>query len=335
MIGCAIAYELAARGATVRVIDPRGVGRGATQASAGILAPYIEAHAGALLDLALRSLDMFDAFVARVRADSAIPIEYERTGTLQAATDAAGIGRLRQASARLTAARVAHTLVEGDEVCGIEAGLADSIAGGLFVPAHGYISPDAFTAALADAASGRGTEFDSARVSAVHTSPQHAEVVADGRRIRSDALIVAAGSWSSTLDPSMGPVRPIRGQLLHLRTAQRPASRVVWGDRCYIVPRLDGTVLVGATVEDVGFDERATARGVRSLLDAAMELVPALDGATFQEVRVGLRPMTADELPVIARAPVPRTYYATGHYRNGVLLAPLTAIRVADMVMGD
>jgi thiazole synthase len=107
---------------------------------------------------------------------------------------------------------------------------------------------------------------------------------------------------------------------------------VIWGERCYIVPRLDRTVLVGATVEDVGFDERATATGVRELLDAAIELLPALADSTFHQVRVGLRPMTCDELPVIAPATRPRLYYATGHYRNGVLLAPITAIRMAEMV---
>jgi glycine oxidase len=333
VIGCAIAYELTVRGATVRVIDGRGVGRGATQASAGILAPHIEAHAGALLDLTLESLGIFDAFVSRVQADSPIPVEYQRSGTLQVAADPSEAVRLREVSVRLEGARVRHTLLDADQTRCFEPRLARTVCGGLFVPEHGYVSPDAFTDALADAASRRGAEFESAQVSAIHTSRQRAEVVANGRRIQSDAVIVAAGSWSGALAPAMSEIRPIRGQLLHLRTPRPVAGRVIWGERCYIVPRLDQSVLVGATVEDAGFDERATATGVRGLLEAAVELVPALADATFCEVRVGLRPMTPTELPVMAPASEPRLYYATGHYRNGVLLAPVTAARMASMVM--
>jgi thiazole synthase len=129
-------------------------------------------------------------------------------------------------------------------------------------------------------------------------------------------------------------LKPIRGQLLQLRLSERPASHVIWGSDCYLVPRRDGVVLVGATVEDVGFDERATSAGVQGLLDAALTLMPGLRGAAFEEVRVGLRPRTGDELPAIgASSTMPHVFYATGHYRNGVLLAPLTARLVADLVL--
>jgi glycine/D-amino acid oxidase-like deaminating enzyme len=150
--------------------------------------------------------------------------------------------------------------------------------------------------------------------------------------VAGDAVVLAAGSWSSDL--ARVPMRPIRGQLLHLRLPRPPLSTIVWGDRGYLVPWMDGSVLVGATSEDVGFDERPTAAGVRSLLDGATELVPELAAATFHEVRVGLRPATADELPVIgASSTMRRVFYATGHYRNGVLLAPLTALAIADLVL--
>jgi glycine oxidase len=121
---------------------------------------------------------------------------------------------------------------------------------------------------------------------------------------------------------------------LHLKSCAPVASRVLWGPGCYIVPRQDGTVLVGATVEDVGFDERATLGGVRALVDAASALVPGLDAASLEDVRVGLRPATADELPLIGpSATMPQVFYAAGHYRSGVLLAPLTAGLVADLVL--
>jgi glycine/D-amino acid oxidase-like deaminating enzyme len=130
------------------------------------------------------------------------------------------------------------------------------------------------------------------------------------------------------------PVTPIRGQLLHVKVDEPIASHVLWGPDCYMVPWRDRTVLIGATVEDVGFDERATIEGVRSLLNAAVAMVPALDRASFQEARVGLRPKTEDELPAIGRSStMPHVFYALGLYRNGILLAPLTASLVADLVL--
>jgi glycine oxidase len=126
----------------------------------------------------------------------------------------------------------------------------------------------------------------------------------------------------------------VRGQLLYLGWNTAPVSTIVWGPRCYVVPRLDGTVLVGATVEEAGFDERSTADGVRELLDAVCELLPAAREATFLGVRVGLRPATPDELPVIGADPeVPGLIHASGHYRNGVLLAPVTACAIADLIV--
>ena len=130
------------------------------------------------------------------------------------------------------------------------------------------------------------------------------------------------------------PVWPVRGQLLHLNWTGNPLARVVWCPRCYVVPWSDGSVLVGATVEHVGFDERATVAGVAALAEAVSGVLPDARNAGFEAVRVGLRPGTPDDLPVVGRsASTPRLVYATGHYRNGVLLAPLTARLVADLVL--
>jgi glycine/D-amino acid oxidase-like deaminating enzyme len=162
------------------------------------------------------------------------------------------------------------------------------------------------------------------------------QVSIDGATAEADAVVVAAGSWSSriTVGATPPPVKPIRGQLLHLAFSSPPASRVIWGAHCYMVPWQDGSLLVGATVEDVGFDEGATVAGVRDLLEHASELLPAAWGARFEGVRVGLRPATPDELPIIGpSSAMPGVFYATGHYRNGVLLAPLTATLTADLVL--
>jgi glycine oxidase len=155
--------------------------------------------------------------------------------------------------------------------------------------------------------------------------------------IESDALVVAAGSWSGgiPMQPAAPvPVRPVRGQLLQLRFDSPPVTRIVWGSAAYLVPWVDGNLLVGATVEEAGFDERVTVAGVNQLLEAATGLLPGAQSAAFVEARCGLRPATSDQLPIVGRSSKMRgVYYATGHYRNGVLLAPLTASLLADLIV--
>jgi glycine/D-amino acid oxidase-like deaminating enzyme len=164
------------------------------------------------------------------------------------------------------------------------------------------------------------------------------DVRAGARSYQADHVVVAAGSWSRRVRVAglpVLPVRPIRGQLLHLKWAgEAPPARIVWGSRCYTVPWTDGSLLVGATVEDVGFDEASTVDGVRTLTDAVAELLPGSRAAAIDEVRVGLRPETPDGLPIIgACAAAPNVTFATGHYRNGILLTPLTAELVSRYVL--
>jgi glycine oxidase len=335
VVGCAIAHELASRGARVRVIDVRGIGLGATRASAGILAPHIEGHIPALHAIAARSLALYDAFVRRVADDSGQAIEYDRSGTLQVALDAADASALCISARTLAELGVEHTLIDAAAARRLEPGVCGEVTGGLLVPSHGYIAVGALTRALEAAASRRGAVFSVARALSIEASDNSPRVIAAGETIQADAVVVAAGSWSDSLgEQQAGAVKPIRGQLVQLRLDSPPASRVIWGSRCYVVPWSDGTVLVGATSEDVGFDEAATAAGVRLLLESSAELIPALRSAAFEEVRVGLRPMTRDELPAIGPSSrTRRVFYATGHYRNGVLLAPLTATLIADLVI--
>jgi glycine oxidase len=337
VVGCAVGHELAARGARVRLLDMRDVGQGATRASAGVLCPYIEAHAAPLLQLGTRSLAMYDEFIAHVSHDARQPIEYRRTGTLEVALSDAEAERL-QATAALHARRgIEHRYLEPREARELEPSLSEHASGALLIPVHGYVGAGGLTSALAAAAIARGARIDcGAAVTGVTASASGVRVEVDHAPIAADAIVVAAGSWSSHIGvgANHAPVRPIRGQLLHLEFPAPPASRVIWGANCYLVPWQDGSLLVGATVEDVGFDESATAAGVHDLLDRACELLPSAWGARFREVRVGLRPATQDELPIIGPSSVlPGVFYATGHYRNGVLLAPLTATAIADLVL--
>ena len=335
IVGCAVAHELASRGARVRLIDSRGVARGATRASAGILAPQIEGHIPQLRSLAARSLAMYDDFVRRVESDSHRSIEYSRRGTLQVALDATDALALSRDAEALAANGVECRRLDADEARRLEPALTSRVAAALLVPMHGHVAAAPLTEALADAAQARGVRLSTAAVLGIDGGGNVARVTTAQETIESDLVIIASGSWRVPTRPTEPPaVKPIRGQLVQLHADRVPALRVIWGTACYLVPWSDGTVLVGATVEDVGFDERPTAEGIRGLLSAAVDLVPSLGAAHFEEVRVGFRPKTVDELPFIGRSEtMPRVFYAVGHYRNGVLLAPLTAALMADLVL--
>ncbi len=340
IIGCAVAHELARRGASVTVLEAREPGQGATQASAGVLAPYIEAPGESMLQrLCVEGLGLWDEFIDRVRRDSSIDVEYRRTGTLEVALDDTEADHLRETARALASKGVRSELLDPAEALAIEPALAPATTAALFVPQHGYVNAPALTRALASAAQAFGATFRTGvRVDRVEPAA-----------LKADAVIIAAGSWSgqvampgapptstSTPMPMPMPVRPVRGQLLHLRRGPdtRLPARVVWGSRCYSVPWSDGTLLVGATVEEVGFAEETTVAGIQMLLNAVGELLPATHAARFLQARVGLRPATPDSLPVIGEsADTPGVFYATGHYRNGILLAPLTARMLADAVL--
>jgi glycine oxidase len=319
----------------------RSPGRGASQASAGILAPYTEAHHDSpLLPLAIRSLDLYDGFIAGIAARSGRTIEYARSGTLEVALDDDDVARLTAASRWLTDVGVRHEWLDGSKVREVEPTASPSAVGGLLVPSHGFVGVMSLLNALVHSARVSGAVLEmSAEAADVESDSDHVVVRAGDRRYEADAVVIAAGSWSTRVriqgTPEV-PVRPVRGQLLHLRwppSVPLPA-RVVWGPRCYTVPWQDRSLLVGATVEEVGFDERSTVEGVETLTRAVAELLPASRDASIEHVRVGLRPATTDGLPAIGPyCHHPRVTMATGHYRNGILLAPLTAEIVARWVV--
>ncbi len=339
VIGLAVGCELARRGASVRIVDERGAGKGATQASAGILAPYIEADA-AFLDLTVRSLNLFDDFIARLIADSGVAIPYRRTGTLQVATSFEAMVALRARADRLKARDVELLLLDAAAVRAEEPYISGDVAGGLLVPAHGFVAVGELVRALVAAAGTYGAQFIGGHVQRISRSDNELAVETDRGVVNGDRVVLAAGSWSGRIEiegvEKRLPVRPVRGQLLYLSWDGPPLARVTWGDRCYLVPWDAGTLLVGATVEDAAFDERTTVAGVRGLLEAASELVPQASTAGFVGARVGLRPGSPDEMPIVGPSRrLAGLMYASGHYRNGVLLSPLTAQLVADSLLDN
>ena len=344
VIGCACAFELAAAGARVSVFDARRVGQGASQASAGVLAPYIEGHESSpLRELGRRSLDLYDDFIARLREWSGLTVQYTRGGTLEIALEDDHARNLQRSCESLRQEGVAARWLNEREVRDAEPLAAAGARGGLLIEMHGFVGVPELTDALSAAAMRAGATFAlESRVLTIAPAREGGlEVHTENGVSTADRVVLAAGSWSAQIriagvaDPPS--IRPVRGQLLHLSwPTTQPLRNILWGTDCYIVPWLNGRVLVGATVEDAGFDERATAAGVRDLLEAGCTLVPHLWQASFEEVRVGLRPASPDGLPLIGESEVlPGLIYATGHYRNGVLLAPLTASLVKGIVAGE
>lgn len=341
IVGCAVAYELARRGASVEIIDDRGAGMGATQASAGMLAPFNEApDGGPLLDIALRGLEIYDSFVAQLCDDAAVTLNYRRSGTLEVARTDAGVARLAHTQSVLAARGVDAEWLDRSDLRRREPTLAPSAAA-LFIPSQGFIGAAELTRTMASAARRHGARLiEHGRVKRIARHGDEMSVVTDRGSLTGDTVVLAAGSWSGQISvegvDAPLPVTPIRGQLLQLQWSGPPLTRVVWSERCYVVPWDDGTVLVGATVEDAGFDERTTVAGVQELMAAVCDLAPSASAATFVAARAGLRPAAPDHLPIIGRSSaLPSLIYATAHYRNGVLLAPLTARVIADLLLDD
>jgi glycine oxidase len=314
----------------------RSPGGGATQASAGILAPFIEGHEhGPLLDLAVRGLEVYEEFVTRVRAaDGGSPFEYRRTGTLEIADTPQRVEMLKRRAATCPP-DVGYEWLDTAQLHALEPATNPDHDGALLCRIHGFVAVMPFMAAIVGAARILGATFHSGvSVREVICASASCALRTDDDVYRFDRVLLSAGSWASGLDPLdeiRGMVKPIKGQLVALGWTGPRIEHVLWGSACYIVPWQDSTLLVGATSEDVGFDERPTAEGVSSLLTAALDLLPGAAGASFKGVRVGLRPASQDALPLVRpSAADPRLFYATGHFRNGVLLAPLTANLVAD-----
>ena len=325
------------------MFDMRAPGQGASQASAGVLSPYIEAKPGStLLAMGSRSLTMWDEFVARLRPRaSGINFEYSRSGTLEVALNDQDAARLTRSAEWLHTAGVAHEWMRGAAARTFAPAIAPNAVGGLFVAEHGFVNVSALVRALTSAARLSGAVCVTP-IEVLHIEQQRDFVVVrvGDESHDFDHVVLSAGSWTRRVRVAglpVFPVRPIRGQLLHLKwTTATPPQQSIWGGRCYTVPWSDGSVLVGATVEDVGFDERSTVAGVRELMDAAIELLPDAASASLESVRVGLRPATADQLPLLGSLTNhPRIVIAAGHYRNGILLAPLTADIVSRLILDN
>jgi glycine oxidase len=345
VVGLGIAWRLAER-ATVEVFDRGAAGKGASHAAAGMLAACSEAEPGEedLVALGRESQARWPAFAEELLRVSGVDVELRREGTLVlalTADDQAEIGHrlefqkkldlpLEWLPAAATRAREPH--------------LAGKIAGALFSPEDHQVDNRKLAQALRIAAEASGAkirEYQPVREILVQNGQARGVALEDGTICSADIVVLAAGAWSRSiggLPPDRRPpVRPVKGQMLALQmdAAAPLLNHVLWAPGAYLVPRRDGRLIVGGTVEERGFDSTITAGGLLTLLEAAWRAVPAIEELPVAETWVGHRPGSRDDAPILGRGPLDCLFYATGHHRNGILLAPITADAMARLILDD
>ena len=340
VIGASIAWRAAQSGWNVTLIDDASRDA-AAEVAAGMLAPVTEAEFGAeaLLELTLASSGMYPDFAAELSEATGHDIGYRRSGTVMVARDVDDNAALDEVYRFQTSLGLKVTRLRGSEVRELEPVLSPRTRGGILVEDDHQVDPPAMLRALSEACKRAGVTMLEGRVEEILWSGERAAgvKVGTGEAISCATVVLAAGAWASSIrgipDGSLPAVRPVKGQLIQLRTRDGAplATRNLRGLDIYFIPRADGRVVVGGTVEEQGYDTTITAGAVHELLRDAYELVPGVTELELVEVAAGLRPATLDNEPVIG--PIAEgLVVAVGHYRNGVLLTPLTAQIVTETI---
>jgi glycine oxidase len=362
VIGLSCAWRLAQRGARVAVVERGEPGCGATRVAAGMLAPVGELTFGEpeLLDLTLAAARLYPQFVAELEAASGEATGYEQLGALHVALDRDEAAQLRRVHDLQRSLELEAEWLPPRRCRDLEPGLTSSFHGGVWAPGEAAVDPRALTQALLAVVRGEGGEvltgtevvsgvFDGERLTGVRTRSSHESGNESQRQfsphtgekeLRAKTVILANGAWSGATEwlpeHARPPVRPVKGQVLELRRrdGEPPAQRILVSERVYLVPRADGRLIVGATVEEMGFDTAVTAGGVHELLREAYRLLPDVAEMELVDAIAGLRPGTPNNLPLVGPGAIDGLVLATGHFRNGILLAPLAAQAVADLLAG-
>lgn len=338
VIGCAIAFFLAKRGVRPLLVERGQLGSEATRAASGVVLP----HPGdeTLDRLANESFRMFPTLVDELMDLGGVDPEYERTGRIDAALSEWESASLRGSIQRYEQAGISATWLDGEAVKEVEPLISSSVIGGLHVPESACVSGGLLASAYAAAAITLGAEVrcNLGEVSLVTHGNAISGVRSPGSTdLPAETVVLATGSWSAQTAASAGVglrIDPVRGQNLRLRMpAGLRLSTNVYGDETILVPRPDGRLIAGVTIESVGFDSRATTDGIRSIMERSAELVPALSDAIVEQAYAGLRPASVDGLPIIGRPNgVGGLVIATAHYRMGIALSPITGRLVADHI---
>ena len=346
VIGLACGWRAARRGLRVRVLERDEPGAGASHVAAGMLAPVGEANWGeeALERLAVASARAWPAFASELSAETDLEVGYEPGGALHVALDRDEAAELRRRFELMASLDLGVEWLRPRGCRELEPGLAPSCAAGVHAPGEAAVDPQALLPALVAALQNAGGELSIQAdvVDGMFDGPRLAGVLtADGREHRAENVVLATGAWAGAtawlLPGARPPVRPVKGQIVTLRgVPERPVcNRIVASERVYMVPRGDGRLVVGATVEERGFDLQVTAGGVLELLREAYRALPEVAELELADARAGLRPATPDNAPLIGPGELDGLVLAAGHHRNGVLMAPITAEAVAAYLAGE
>ena len=338
-IGCSIAFHLAKRGMRPLVLERGRLGGEATTASSGIV--YGHHGSDGLARLSRDSYAMIPSEVEELKELGGIDAELIKCGRLDVALTDAEASLFRSEVGPHAEQGIAADWLDSEQARELEPALSESIRGGLHVPDVSAVNNQRLSDAYAAGATRLGAR--------VRLGVDIAGLTRGGARvtgvrlhegdIQAGHVVIAAGAWSRVLGESIGvsiPVRPVRGQNLNLMPAAGSVRTNLTNGECVIVPRADGSLIVGVTVEEAGFDSRVTAEGVREILDRAVDLVPALGEASLTWTIAGLRPASADDLPIIgAVSGLDGLSIATGHYRSGIVLSPITGSLIAGQIAGE
>ncbi len=338
--GCSIAYQLSKAGVQVSVIERDEVAAEASSAAAGLLAPagvLTGPKAGA--DLYLASWSMTPALIEELEARSGVQVEYLRTGSLHVVTDADEDTHLRMYEQAWKAHGADVSWITGDELHRVEPLLPSEIHAALSIPHAASIRPRLMTRAYAEAARKLGARFyEHTEVTGFRQSDGRFTGVQTkrGETIDCERVVIATGAWSAQMGSWLGldiPVFPARGQILSLKQPQTPLKHTIFGRGLYLVPKVDNTIYIGATVEQAGFDKSNTAGGVAWLLSEAIALLPGLANAALANIWAGLRPWSADSYPILGKAPGwKNVFLATGHGAGGFELSAITGQTMAELL---
>ncbi len=337
VIGCSIAYYLAKAGISVIVVEEREVGAAASSAAAGMLTPIAEDPGGSpLRDLTIKSLGMFPGLAAALFAESGIDIELTPSPVLMLPIDAGAVAGLKALTSLKGEFEVEW--IERHGLQSVEPMLAATFDGGLRSLGQAHVNPRRLVKAFRTAATCHGAQFfEFTRADELLLDRRRVTGVRCGeRRISAGAVVLAGGAWSGAFAAQVGtalPIKPIRGQIVSLLPRGSSLRHVCFLGHRYLCPQPDGTVLVGSTQDEVGFNNSTTAEGVAGLLQLATSVAPALAEAELVDCWAGLRPGTPDGLPILGPIQgLDGVIVASGHFRRGILLAPITGITVAQII---
>jgi glycine oxidase len=344
VIGLSCAHSLARAGHQVALVTPDPGHDGASWVAAGMLAPVTEVQFGeaALTALLLTGVSLWKDFAAGLEADTGLDIGFDQSGTLTVAADPSDRAALDDLLGyQQTLGCTAHRR-SASQCRALVPALTPGLSGGIEVPGDHQVDNRALLGALVAASRGAGVEFVAASVVAMGAGP--AVTLSNGETLGADCVLLAAGVGTAAIDgvaeAGLPPLRPVKGHIVRLRGTgstpllTRTVRALVHGRSVYLVPRPDGSIVVGATVEERGADTTVQAGAVHQLLDDARAVVPGIDELELHEARAGLRPATPDNTPVIGWTALDGVAVATGHYRNGILLAPYTAAAVVELLAG-